>query len=367
MTEKGCLMKEKQMIEKYKDVQIVRTQEGCRLLCHGRDYFEKCYDEITFDSIDGVFICRKKDDYDTFILSTMKNGGIYRCSLGDEHTVDGVCRFYYNGKFGCRMDGREILPPLYDDIQKWADCDVIYTRKGMDVRYFDLQGNEILKNRRPIEGAADHLEPYYCGEPQETEIVQTMDLSERPEGDDFCVCHGHYAGLSRRTRREHMNWIKKQGAEACKRFREITLLTMDCYIYSAYVVQSEKKAKRPVSDCLRQLERLGIFFGGWHVILTILAPQRGFNCRITKEEWKSIREMQRRTSDVYRPVPKDRRKQDRTDCSQEDLITIDAVFKGITHRITSGAMVLATLCFADHWPMQDEKPIKGNHLSKNFP
>ena len=348
-------MEEGQIVEEHKGVQVVRVSDGYRLICPDGDYFDRSYDEITFDPVKEVFICRKNRDFDSFFLSTMKSGRSSRCTSGDEITVDGVCDFYRGGKFGCRIDGKEILPPVYDDICKWPDCDVIYTRKGMDIRYFDLNGNEILKKRRAIAGEADHLEPYYFDEPQDTDIVQTMDLCERPEGEDFCVCYGRRAGLSRRTRREHMDWIEAQGAEVCKRFRENTLFAWDCYIYSAYKIQSAAGAKRPVADCLRRLEKFGIFDVSWHIILTILVPRRGFQRRITKEELKAIRELQRReTGNLPARVPKYLKKQDRTDCGRADNITVVAIYKGITDRIERGAIVMVTRCFADHWPTPEE-------------
>ena len=348
-------MGEGQIIEEHNGVQVVRVSDGYRLICPESDYFDRSYDEITFDPVDELFICRRGRNYDSFFLRTMKSGGSSSCTIGDENTVDGVCDFYRNGKFGCRVDGKEILPPVYDEIVKWPDCEVIYTRKGLDIRYFDLNGNEILKKRRAIAGEADHLEPYYDGEPQHTDIVQTMDLCERPEGEDFCVCYGRRAGLSRRTRREHMDRIEAHGGEVCKRFRENTLFAWDCYIYSAHMVQSAADAKRPVADCLRRLEKFGIFDVDWHVILTILVPRRGFQRRITKEELKAIRELQHRKSGNYHPpVPKYLKKQDRTDCGREDRITVDAIYKGMTDRIESGAIVMVTRCFADHWPTPEE-------------
>jgi len=182
-------MQENQIIGNHEGVQVVRTPDGYRLIGTGGDFFDRHYDEITFNPHDRCFICRKKRDYDSFFLDGMKGGDCSMCAYGDEYTRDGVTDFYRDGKFGCRIGEKEILPPVYDMIEKWSDCDVIYTRKGMEVRYFDLRGNEILKMRRTIEGSADYLEPYYCGEPQNTDIVQTMDMTERPDGEDFCVCH----------------------------------------------------------------------------------------------------------------------------------------------------------------------------------
>ena len=104
----------------------------------------------------------------------------------------------------------------------------------------------------------------------------------------------------------------------------------------------------PVDDCLRQLESFGVFDSTWNVILTILVPARGFQHRVSKRELKAIRRLQDRTTD-YAGKP-----QAGTDCSRFDHITFDAVFKGKTDRIRKGAVVLATICFADHWPTEEE-------------
>jgi len=346
-------MNENQLIEEHGDVQVFRTKDGFRLFCEGKECFARGYDEITFDPVEQIFLCRWQRNYDIFSLQGKKSCNSWRTSYGDDRETDGCCDFYCEGKFGCRVHGVVILPPVYDDVDKWADCDVIYTRKGMDVRYFDLQGNEILKNRREIPDGKDYMEPYYSDEPQHTNVVQTMDCSERPEGEDFCVCYGYYAGLSRRTRKEHMDWIKRQSC-VCKRFRDVTLFAWDCYIYSAYLFQSRPDARNPVADCLQQLEALDILWSGWHVILTILAPEHGFQHRITKTELKAIRRTQHRSVGIERWLPKYARAQDRTDCGRDDWTAIDAIYKGKTDRIGKGAIVLATLCFSDHCPTKDE-------------
>ena len=348
--------KMEKIMEEHGKFQVVQAKDGYRLFVNGKALYGKPFDEITFDFMNQSFICRKKRDYDFHPVSPDRDGSSYTTSIGDEeYDEDGrFCNYCVNGKFGCRYDGKEILPPIYDDIHKWDRCDVIYTRIGMDIRYFDMHGCEILKKRRAVGSGKDHLEPYYDSEPQHTDIVQTIDCTESPQGDDFCVCYGHRAGLRRQTRSEHMAWIRENASSACRLFRKITLFAPDCYIYSAYMAQSGNGAKHPVDDCLRQLEEFGAFYSSWNTILTILVPRRGCHRRITKQEIKAIRAMQHRTTDRSWTVPAYKKKQNRIACNRFDYITIDAVFKGTTDRIESGAIVLATICFADHWPSREE-------------
>ena len=342
-------MIEKNIIEEHNGVQVIKTHGGYCLFCNGEDYFKKVYDEITFDPFGRYFMCRKADSYDSFFVDEMKSGSSLYCDWTEDDDM-----IYENGKFGLCIDGQEILPPIYDNIEEWDIGDVIYTRRAMEIRYFDLQGNEILKKRREIKNAADYLEPYYCGEPQHTDIVQTIDACEFPEGDDFCRCFEKRVALSRRTRQEHMDWIKKQGSGVYKIFRPNTLFAWDCYIYSAYMIQSENNGEQPLRNCLRQLENMVALESSWHITLLILYPEKGFQHRITKKELKAIREMQYRASDQNCQVPKHLKTQDRTACDKISTVTVDAVYKGVTDRIESGAIVLATLCFADHWPTKEE-------------
>lgn len=58
---------------------------------------------------------------------------------------NGIFITYKNGRFGAvRKDYSVILQNDYDGVFKWADADVIATRKGDDIRYFDISANEIL-------------------------------------------------------------------------------------------------------------------------------------------------------------------------------------------------------------------------------
>ena len=343
------IMDENSIIEEHNGVQVIKMHGGYCLFCDGKNYFKKVYDEITFNPFDRCFMCRKSRSYDSFFVDTMSSGSSSYCmKMSDDDEI------YYNGKFGLYIDGKEILPPIYDDIIRWNIGEVIYTRRAMEIKYFDLQGNEILRNRREIKDAADYLEPYYCGEPQNTNVVQTLDSCEFPVGDDCCRCFGKRVALSRRTRQEHMDWIKKQSTGACKIFRNNTLFASDCYIYSAYMIQSERNAGNPLGNCFRQLEKIADLESGWNITLLILYPQKGFQHRITKEELKSIREMQYRVSGRSYRGDKCQKKQDRIACGKADTITVDAIYKGVTDRIESGVIVLTTLCFADHWPTQEE-------------
>lgn len=179
------------------------------------------------------------------------------------------------GKFGfINYCGVRILNNDYDEIYKWDECDVVYTRKGRVVKYYDTSGNKILKHIRNIPNATDYDEPYYIGEPQ-TNIIQTMDMTANPVGDDFCTCYGIRTGLSRRTRPEHMAFLESIANERrISRRAKRVFKSKYTYIFSSFVVESTPGASRPIYDCLKQLWDREIFESSWGWIIVVVLPQK---------------------------------------------------------------------------------------------
>ena len=120
-------MAESSIIEEHNEVQVIKTHSGYCLFCNGKDYFQKVYDEITFDPFGRYFMCRRRENYDSFFVDTMNSGSSsYYLGMSDDDKI------YYHGKFGLCINGKEILPPVYDEIIKWHAGDVIYTRRAIN-------------------------------------------------------------------------------------------------------------------------------------------------------------------------------------------------------------------------------------------
>ena len=206
----------------------------------------------------------------------------------DETQDDGSVITYNhsNGKYGfVNKNGQRLLENAYDEIYKWDDCDVVYTRNGREIKYYNSAGSQILTHVRDIPDATDFRYPYYFGEPQ-TNIIQTMDMSENPVGDDFCICHGMRTGLSRRTRREHMAYlegianVKRISRKAKRAFK-----SKYTYIYAGFVVQSSPNSIHPVYDCLKQLWDFEEFESTWQWQFVIVLPQKPTIQQKQEAEW----------------------------------------------------------------------------------
>ena len=315
-------------IEEFNKFRIVRDNGGLLGLIFNSEVIEHCeYNEIT--RMDDYFLCRKADmekqiDFNgkTCMSATL---------IPDPAEYEGADGYIIvcnkNQKYGLLSpDHKEILPAIYDNIYKWHDCDVIYTRSGNRCEYFNTAGNKILTNVRDIPEAEDKLEPYYDGEPQ-TNVVQLMDMSSNCVGEDYCACHGVRAGLSRRLHSEHAAYIQNLANVIPFEQKAIdSFMAWDCYIFSAFAVDSEKG----VSDCLKQLEEIECFNATYQWNYVVLLPTKPSDEQIEEVRW------------IFKCLEQD---------TYSQLIS-DIAF-GVDEDV-KGVKVIGTRYFCDHWPSDEE-------------
>lgn len=315
-------------IEEYNKFRIVRDNDGLLGLIFNSEVIEHCeYNEIT--RMDDYFLCRKAGmekqiDFNgkTCMTATM-NPDPAENKGADGYII--VCS--KNQKYGLLSpDRKEILPAVYDELHKWYDCDVIYTRSGNRCEYFNTAGNKILTNVRNIPEAEDKLEPYYDGDPQ-TNVVQLMDMSSNCVGEDYCDCHGVRAGLSRRLHSEHAAYIQSLANIIPFEQNAIdSFMAWDCYIFSAFAVDSENG----VIDCIKQLEKIQCFDPSWQWNYVVLFPSKPSYEQIDEIRW------------IFK-------------CLEQDIWShfIPNVAFGVDEDV-KGVKIIGTRYFCDHWPSDEE-------------
>ena len=319
-------------IEEFAKFRTVRNDNGLLGLEYRGEMIVPCqYYEIT--RMDDYFLCRKTGfeqhvDFDGEIYYTEESPSEKE---EEEELNDGFIQTWARGKYGVLTPSREtILPPVYDEVYKWQDCDVIYTRQGAVAKYFDTDGNQILCNVRNIVDAEDELEPYYEGEPQ-TNVIQLMDLSDEPVGDDFCQCHGRRAGLSRRLCPEHFEYL--QGTADVVPFENAdrdSFLADDCYIFASFAVQSAPGCKYPVCDCIEQIAKMKEYDSSWWWMYLVLYPADA-EIDVERDRW------------IFRCLDLD------VSCN-----SVNGVAFGRSKHVRHGVKVIATRYFRDHWPTDEE-------------
>lgn len=158
------------------------------------------------------------------------------------------------GRIGL-WDGRADIPAEYDEIRSWGkDADVYYLRKGSESRYVNHLGEIILAEYRRFDGC-DESEPYYLDERKGAKVVISMALAGRRRDAQTCFARGEWVRLDRIRKRDIRHVLSRKGD-----LRQIPQNEIDAFYfpfverYSAYTVSSG--AKRPVSACLCQLERM---------------------------------------------------------------------------------------------------------------
>ena len=315
---------------------IARAENGkLGVLKDGKPISQFKYDEITLWPPEyHTFYSRMGRDYIAFDVIKGEVSGYGQSGGYDEvdHT-DGFTVRCVDGMFGLEREDQIILPFEFDEVYKWPDCDVVYTRKGTTPAYYDTSGKRILTKAREITGATDMLEPYYCGEPQ-TNIIQLMDLSRSPIGEDFCHCYGRRAGLSRRTISEQVTLIKNLSSATSLTDSDFAdnLLAWDCYIFSAFMVEAEGNIPEAIDDCFRQMDKMELFDVSWSLIWNFIFP-KGSCTESAKEYAKS-----------------------KLPAEAEDGCGISnpIIAFGEDESLTNGVKIMVTRCFCDHWPTLEE-------------
>lgn len=245
----------------------------------------------------------------------------------DETQDDGSIVTYdqTTGKYGyVDKNGQRLLENVFDEIFKWDDCDVVYTRNGREIKYYNTAGVQILTHIRNIPDANDYRYPYYTGEPQ-TNIIQTMDMSQHPIGDDFCYCHGIHTGLSRRTRTEHMAYLESvANVNRISREAKRAFKSKYTYIFASFVVQSTPNSIHPIYDCLKQLWDFEEFESTWQWQFVIVLPQKPTIQQKREADWL-------------------------VECimTSGDLSTSHTIAYGVDESLKEGAIVYATRFFWD--------------------
>jgi len=234
------------------------------------------YDEITPIEDDGYF-CRVLNDYDIYrshddgslyINSTCRHPTIHYQKLEDgsiQEENDGIIEKYFDGKYGAlSLDGKEILPCIYDEVSRWPDCDVIEVRSGLSIAYFNLDGKQILTKYKypPVE---PFIYPYTVSEQQNDIALMTMEFVDSCNDEQCCMCYGHPTRLDRVLRQDIEGELRAGKfyipfpKDAFYRFNG-----WDTYIYRAYIVRS--KSSNPVGDCIKQLREMRCYDSSWFYI-----------------------------------------------------------------------------------------------------
>lgn len=314
------------------------------------------FDEITIRK--GMFFCRIWKDYITFSLDgtplslsrhskiLLKNSPYYHELEKSRHfnalllrkclvdvpleEEDGIFIKYENGKFGVLdMDKNEILPCEFDEVWRWRDCEVIYSRKGTEHYYYNLRGEPILTKARYVLPELE-IEPYSMGEPQNDIALMTMEFVDECYDEQCCICYGHPTRLDRVLRQEiegrlraHCEVIKYAPDD----FHDFN--AWDTYIYSAYIARSRRE--NPIGDCVRQLLQMRCYSSSWQYIDKVLTNK---NTKLKNEE---LQLLQLACDDAY-------------ESSRATKIAY-----GYDDSLADGEVkVFHIEFFQDHWPDADE-------------
>ena len=249
---------------------------------------------------------------------------------------DGFRPFCKMGKYGLKNRKKDFCPPVFDEIYKWRNCNVIQGKIKNHSVYFDLNGKAILKNKRHIDGADDNQSPYFFNDYGSKNIVLTADCSDEPQGEDFCECYKCKTGFTRRTFAEYCKWLSKISNIEPLDIAKTRIMSKYAWGHSSYIVQSHRTgSKKPLANCIMQLLRRDLI-DTFSVIFTILVPEDSPDRELTHKEIANIYQ-------IIKPLPNSRD------------VNIVGISKGRTNRIKSGVMLVMTQFVYDRPPWCEEE------------
>lgn len=248
----------------------------------GNVLYEAKYEQIEFCR-DFVIMIKPNGEY-----WMIKNG----CSA-EAYMPIGEKPYIVDGKIGLKDKGGNILlEPIHELLIEWPNADVVYTETAGEFHYYNHAGEEILKDVRPLNGVARHIQkyPYYLSEEMATNQLVTREIIDRPEGKQCCFIKGHWERLDRIALSEVR--FMMQGGELIRMPNNAFdwLESRDAYLYSAYFVRA--KGENCVEDCFRQLKDMGCFVSSWDYIMRVwIHPETSLSYKCIAGIWNKMEEL----------------------------------------------------------------------------
>lgn len=214
------------------------------------------------------------------------------CKMSPCCTESGYMRkeerpYVENGRVGYKADGRIIIPAEYDYISPIFSGNAVFlvVKNGREY-YINDRNKEVLTRIRSFEGEGiNDSSPFWLRTNSFDYFTVMSHVGHEDENNPNVVqISGEWVELERYCKEEIMEMLVNP--EDDLRFTEddLRLLCDDfSYEYSFYLASAS--GRNPLSQCMDQLERMGVFDNSWHFITKIwLAP--GEN--VTAKELRSF-------------------------------------------------------------------------------
>ena len=176
-----------------------------------------------------------------------------------------------NGKKGWQVDGKAVVPAIYDDIQRWNDSNYYEVLQNGKWSYVKENGDPVLTRVREIEGVDATVPfPFFTHE-NDVLVLQEYVGHEDEEDNNVVLMDGVWQRLDRISGKEICQLLVNPEDEKPMTDADLEEFNNNfSYEYAAYQVTSSEP--QGVIDCLKKLQSMDLHSNSWHYIVKVWKP-----------------------------------------------------------------------------------------------
>lgn len=180
-------------------------------------------------------------------------------------------RFIFkDGKMGWFRNGKIVVEPLYDEVERWGCFNIYETRNRNTVKYFTEDGNEVLTFKREVDEGDDLVSPFWvrCDEGDVLCMLECPPSDDLPQSNILTFNNDILTGLDRFNRNSILKELINKKDELYLTNRKLEGLTNEfSYEFSAYRLKVD--GDKPIEKLLDLFNRLYINDNSWFYVIRL--------------------------------------------------------------------------------------------------
>lgn len=179
--------------------------------------------------------------------------------------------FVENGKKGWQVDGKAVVPAIYDDIQRWNNSNYYKVLQNGKWSYIKENGDSVLTRVREIEGVDDAVPFPFFPHKNDVLVLQEYVGHEDEEDNNVVLMNGVWQRLDRISGKEICQLLVNPEDEKPMTDADLEEFnSVYSYEFAAYQVTSSEP--QGVVDCLKKLQSMYLHSNSWHYIVKVWKP-----------------------------------------------------------------------------------------------
>lgn len=176
--------------------------------------------------------------------------------------------FVENGKKGWRENGEVVIPAQYDYVQHYRDSNFYEVEENDECFYVDANLNRVLTYVRPMESSMYKTPFPFRSDDQNIVVLQQYVGHEVPEDNNVVLLTGVWQRLDR-TNSQELTDIFINPEDECALTKEDLAKLNDkySYEYAAYSVVSNDADG--IKSCLSKLKEMGLDSNTWYYVVKV--------------------------------------------------------------------------------------------------